>query len=843
MYLRMQCQRRDKTGVCKKLIILLSMSCLFVCASARGLHFSYGQDMDEEEEYRLACGIYEQGLYELAITRLLSFKDSHPASSRINDVEFLLGECAFQLSRFKQALEHYERVSKKEYEEILCVRTGQIYFYEGEYDRAIQKFQRVISDFPKSKWADTALYFLGESYFKKGDCLSAIDVYKVFLREYPDSSYLDQCYYSLAYCYYKKNDFVNAILNLDKVLKDFPSSSIIPEVKILKGQILAETGDYAGALEAYKKVLSELSSGESGRDFVLFQAGTAYFNLNNYTDAETSFQILVSEYPRSKFVPWARKGIADCLYKRGDFQQALQTYKKLLADFPGHEIVPELKYWIANTLWKTGNIEDAISGFRNFIDEYRGKGIRDELVLDSWIQIGEILYAKGDFSGARDAFAEAISAPARFGNLRRYAIIRTADCFLAEKKYERAVEYYRRAQEETAGESEQIRVKFQIAYSYYKQNDFGRAIPLFQDILLKESSIPAEKREDIISNTLYWLGWAYFKQGKFKEASEAYKKLVEKYPSSNWYIDALYRLGDSLYNMGSYAQARKAYEQVFSSGNLEPESLYAIACSYYLEGKTEDAMKTYRVVFEKYPQHELAIESAFKIAEFENQSGRVEEAISFYRFIIANSGGGSICARAQMGIGDALFKSGKYREAITAYRELTEKYPAEERLKIESEFKIGNCYFQLGENAKALEAYLAFIQKYQSSDFISEVNYRVGFIYFNDNKFEKALPYFQKSASLSSRSSEMGAISQVRVGDCLFNLGKYEDATAEYVKVLVLYPAATRFHPESQYKIGVSLLMSGKIKEAKESFQRVIEKYPASTWAKDAKEELNKLQQ
>lgn len=801
------------------------------------------QGLNEEEEYSIACGLYDQGLYELATNRLQAFRNAYPSSQRSDSAEFLLGECAFYLSRFKEALAHYEGVRSREYDELITLRKGQVFFYQGEPDRAIAQFEKSIYDFPKGKWADSAIYYLGETYFRKSDFLSAIDVYNILIQEYPKSPYMDQCRYSIAYCYYKKGDAASALPHLEKVIKEFPGSQVRADAQVLMGQVLQGRGDNTGAAGAFRNALASMQKGESGADLVLYQLGTAYYGLGDWSGAETSYGLIVKNYPGSGLAVYAGKGIADCYFKMGDFVAAARSYKKLLLDYPSAEITPDIRYWAAMALAKAGNAAEAEQDFRGLIEEYRGKGISDGLVLDSWIQIGEMKYKKGDFQAARSAFGEAAQAPDRFGSIRRDAMIRIADCYVGEKKYEIAVEYYGKAAEDVRSETEQPQVKFQIAYAYYKQDDFKRAVPMFQDVLKKEKSIPADKKAELVPGTLYWLGWAFFKQGKFSQAADSFKKLVEGYPSNDLYPDALYRMADSLYNLGAYADARKAYESVVISGRLEPESLYAIACSYYLEGKSDSAVRTFRTVVEKYPESEMAVESAFKVAEFESQNGSIENAVSYFRFITANSGQSSLSARAQIGIGDTFFKGRKYAEALAAYAEAAKRYPSETRFVTEAEFKSAECYLQTGDPKKAREAYQSFLAKHPGSDLIPEANYRSGSIYFSESRFSEALPYFRKSAELSPRRSETGAASQIKIGDCLFNLGKYEDAVPEYLKVIVLYPGVAEYHPEAQYKIGVSLLMGGRNKDAKDAFQRVIDKYPNSKWAKTAKEESDKIQQ
>src|SRR5262245_35383163 len=97
------------------------------------------------------------------------------------------------------------------------------------------------------------------------------------------------------------------------------------------------------------KVKNENASAE-GRDLELYNRATKKAEEGRYDEARLTYNIIITTYPDSPYLPLAKLAIADTFYLEGgpsNLQQAIGGYKEFTQYFPKHPKICEVKYWIA----------------------------------------------------------------------------------------------------------------------------------------------------------------------------------------------------------------------------------------------------------------------------------------------------------------------------------------------------------------------------------------------------------------------------------------------------------------------------------------------------------------
>ncbi len=118
-------------------------------------------------------------------------------------------------------------------------------------------------------------------------------------------------------------------------------------------------------------------------------------------------------------------------------------------------------------------------------------------------------------------------------------------------------------------------------------------------------------------------------------AVELYKQLIEKYPGSKFIENALLKIGQYYYAIGSYVAARQYLDNLadqFSDSPLVPEAKYLaarclIASGYYVSAEQElkEVTKKYpKSPFKNYAKEELA--SLDELAKQDNNPPRIHDA-------------------------------------------------------------------------------------------------------------------------------------------------------------------------------------------------------------------------
>lgn len=126
--------------------------------------------------------------------------------------------------------------------------------------KAIEVYQKIISDYKRSKSAPTAAYYLGNAYMELKEYDAAIGAYKGFIDRYADRrDLIPFVYQRLGYAYLAKGNNQNALDNFNKV-------AIIETVRnrdqsiFESARILELMGKKDEALKKYEEIIRDFPS-------------------------------------------------------------------------------------------------------------------------------------------------------------------------------------------------------------------------------------------------------------------------------------------------------------------------------------------------------------------------------------------------------------------------------------------------------------------------------------------------------------------------------------------------------------------------------------------------------
>ena len=97
------------------------------------------------------------------------------------------------------------------------------------------------------------------------------------------------------------------------------------------------------------KVKNENASSE-GRDRDLYNQASKKAEKGRYDEARLTYNVIITTYPDSAYLPLSKLAIADTFYLEGgtsNLQQAIGGYKEFAQYFPRHPKICEVKHRIA----------------------------------------------------------------------------------------------------------------------------------------------------------------------------------------------------------------------------------------------------------------------------------------------------------------------------------------------------------------------------------------------------------------------------------------------------------------------------------------------------------------
>lgn len=208
----------------------------------------------------------------------------------------------------------------------------------GRHDSANVLYRRVLSDFPRSPFAVESAMRLGEYAFNPpvNDLERAVFHYKKVI-EHPESPRYPEALYKLGWSYYRLEQYAPAIsyfttlietLREDR-LEDRPASAVDLTREALDYIAVAFT-DYGGPAKA-AEYLKKLGQPDWGRD-VLAKLGTIYMeDKEDYAGAVQAFESLIRMAPLHAETPVIHGRIAECRLRMKDEAGAFETRQALFA--------------------------------------------------------------------------------------------------------------------------------------------------------------------------------------------------------------------------------------------------------------------------------------------------------------------------------------------------------------------------------------------------------------------------------------------------------------------------------------------------------------------------------
>ncbi len=97
---------------------------------------------------------------------------------------------------------------------------------EGQYEQSIKAFETFKVNYPNSKYADNAQYWLGEANYVSRDYKKALTAFQQLIAQYPDSSKNSGAYLKIGYVYFELKNWPAAKEALQKVITLYPDTTV-----------------------------------------------------------------------------------------------------------------------------------------------------------------------------------------------------------------------------------------------------------------------------------------------------------------------------------------------------------------------------------------------------------------------------------------------------------------------------------------------------------------------------------------------------------------------------------------------------------------------------------------
>ena len=469
----------------------------------------------------------------------------------------------------------------------------------------------------------------------------------------------------------------------------------------------------------------------------------------------------------------------------------------------------------ANGFYSRNMIDSAAPEYEKYLSLYPNGPMLDR--ESALFRLGECYRRLGNVNAARNAY-QTLLLNFAIGQFIGPAAYRLADMSYAQKDWEGALDYYRKASVRVTDPTVAMAAKFYSARCLENLNLPAEAQITYEDIvavpgpnpyrepsrlalaeilstdgrkdealvqfdaLAKEAQQPAVKVEALVKAGLLNIDLEHPDKG----AADLNQALAIP-EIGDWRPIAEIGLLRVLYETGKYKDLLDQYQEAFNAlpDDTKPEVLILAANSRRQLGDFSGASDLYQQIIKAYPASEYADEARYQhlVAMYNDGDSGLIPAIDQF---LAGNPDDSKRDQVMLLKAEALFKNQQYADAAPVYESLKSS-DLSSSYRADAAFKLGWCYMQTHDDAKAIAALSDFLKNYPDNDLVPSALAQRAVAYQQSHDLNSALKDFNQLLTdyPSAKECELALQQKALI------LGEQQDndgMSAAFKQLLAQYP-------------------------------------------------------
>ncbi len=675
-----------------------------------------------------------------------------------------------------------------------------IHYLSKDFKQAIQFFSRIEED---DTYTKVSKYFKCESYFMLKNYQYVISEgvkdYLLLEGEYKTrlARIISESFYSMDKSKEAKKYFdlySNSNSNLSK--KDIYYSGIVSY----------SLGSYRSAIDAFQKVVGKSDS--LGQSAYLY-LGNSYLQVKNKFEAMSAF-----------------KSASECGFDISAKDDALFQYAKLSFDLNGD-----------------------ISVFNTYLNRFPSSSRSDEI----YYYIATAYLLNKDYKQAIDAMLKVNHlSPKMTANLQKATFFRAIELF-ERGAYKSAITNLTLSMNNSTNNSLFLLAKYWLAECYYRIDNFQESIIILTN-LLNNSDFKSFKE---YPTSIYNLAYSYFKHEDYDKAKYYFNDYLSlSNIKKTYFLEARIRVADCHYMMKDYAIAAEKFDEISNlSSNLDPiYASYMGAISYGLIPNLDKKIDILEKVVRDNTNSSLYTNAMYELGRTYIQANESQLGEKCFMALINNPPDSVFYGRSLIELGMIHSNVGEYTPAINYFRQVVENAPFSDDAKnalscmetvyqiqnkpeeylsyldeiglssskttSEKELMLFNSAEQLflsGKYSQAINSLKAFLHAYPNGAKSDQANFYLGETLKKLGKIEAAASAF--FTVMQKGGSSFSELSTLNYADISYKLEKYNDAIKAYEtlyevaklpnnKIEALYGAMNSYFANREYENAISKAMT-----------------------------------
>lgn len=663
---------------------------------------------------------------------------------------YYVGYCYYSMKEYGKAL--VEFLSLEEvggYSKIVPYYIVQIHYATSEYDKVLERAEKLLADFPDNEYNDELHRMLGEIYYQDSIYDKAANHLEDYyaLRTADKQDILRNDLYLLGVSNYKIASYNQAI----KYLKDIKqeNDSISENTCLHLGHSYLRVNNLEKAQLAYLTAIQFNITPALREEAMYNYVQVTYLQNSALGESITAFQRFIKEYPNSKYIDKVYALMADLYMTSKNYQAALDALIEIQQ--PTDKVL-ETRQYLRYQLAVDAFLQDKMSDVLKWTSEI----ITNESKQSTYKTESYYLSAQAHY------------------RMRQYEV-----CLTQLNCYEQQVD---------AAKSENRTPAIYIkAYALFNLRNYTAAEPI-----LREYIKGIDTDDPTYADALNRIGDCLFQARHFQEASDIYAQVValNKIGVDYAILQQGYALG-LLHRYPEKIQVLQSLPLHYPQSDFADNALYEIARAELQQDHTTEAIEAYKTLLNKYPNSNCAAKTSLELGMAYRTLRQYDNAIATFKNTITTYTGSEEAYSALEGleqiyvetnnIGEYLaytktlthmnmpkvnnedslvyvtaelqYMMGNYQPAVAGFTTYLTTFCPGGRYCINATYYAANSFYQLKEYEQAMEQYSA-LADIQGNPYMEEACMRVAELSYDKKEYRTALYYFQRMSEVASSTEK-----------------------------------------------------------------------------------------
>ncbi len=446
-------------------------------------------------------------------------------------------------------------------------RMGDVYLQANDYDRAIAFLQNnvqsiflsdpiLLKEFqPRTIFKD--IYYLAQAYEKKGLNKKAIHFYRLYLMLLPKGEFSDQAHFALGNLYLKGGQYYLARENF-KAVSD-KNETLFAQSVIHAGDIYFMQQNYAEAANWYATALKHLQNPQLKSEIEAKHI-IALIRQGKITLAQPMITRYKKDYPKKRAV------LAQFYLELGNyyrlaknFTKAQKYFERVKKKYKSTEYVDDAEYFQALVLITLNKHKKALKILTNFADKYP----ESNQLPGVYNTLGSLYFRSEKYDASIAMFKKAMEY-CNGCDLEANIMTNLIKVYSLTGFWDAAQAMARTYLQKFPEAPDRLDKKIIIARAYINLNQFQKAVDYLKSIKVEAT---AEREPEI----QFYIGEALLKAGRYEDAIAEFVKipLLSKKTKLQWEASALYYSGQCYEKLGRIDDAIRMYKEIIKRPGID----------------------------------------------------------------------------------------------------------------------------------------------------------------------------------------------------------------------------------------------------------------------------------